>query len=190
MTGHGQVQRDRQVPRAPLPGPGVTFPRATSRSPRRELPLRPRSYGLMRQTKSLPLPRKSSATGLCRLPSAPAGRWPFPTLSLRSLRRSLDPYPAAFLWCSCPLLPRGQRPCATGNALGTRNSLCNATSTESRLSGLQSFVNLQAPTLAWPPGCTHRDSLAAGRPGRLHHASPRVVTHLGLWYRFVSDTGN
>ena len=37
------------------------------------------------------------------------------------------------------------------------------------ISGLQSFHYVQAPTLARPPGCTHR-SLSAGRPGRLHHA--------------------
>jgi len=76
------------------------------------------------------------------------------------------------------LLPKRQRPRATGNALGTRNDLCHATSTESRLSRLQSFVHLQAPTLARPPGCTHRDSLAVGRPGRLHHAAPKAVTRL------------
>jgi hypothetical protein len=50
---------------------------------------------------------------------------------------------------------------------------CNATSTENRFSGLQSFRNVQAPALARPPGCTHRYSFKAiGRPGRLHHASP------------------
>src|SRR5215475_14381123 len=42
---------NRQVPRAPLPGTSVTGARVMSlQPPRRALPLRPRSYGLMRQT--------------------------------------------------------------------------------------------------------------------------------------------
>jgi hypothetical protein len=45
------------------------------------------------------------STGLCRLLRAPAGRWPFPTLSLRSLYRRLGPYPAMTSRCTCPFLP-------------------------------------------------------------------------------------
>ena len=63
--------------------------------------------------------------GPCRLSPVPAGGWPFPTLSLQSLRRRLDPYPAASLECTCPFLPREHRPHATEDAFGTRN---NATS--------------------------------------------------------------
>jgi len=47
--------------------------------------------------------------GLCRLSSTTAGRWPFPTLSLQSLRRCLDPYPAMPFWCICSFLPRRLR---------------------------------------------------------------------------------
>ena len=103
----------------------------------------------------------------------PAGRWPFPTLSLQSLRRRLDPYPAAPSWCVYPLLPSWRRPHPTGNGFGTRECPCTTTSAESRISGLQSFDYLQAPTLARPPGCSHRGACRARRPGRLHHASPR-----------------
>ena len=39
---------------------------------------------------------------------------------------------------------------------------CNATSTGSRISGLQSFVYLQAPTLARPPDCIHRSIFVLG----------------------------
>ena len=59
------------------------------------------------------------ATGLCRLSPVPAGSWPFPTLSLQSLCRCLDPYPAMSSRCACPFLPWKQRPHATGNAFGT-----------------------------------------------------------------------
>ena len=58
-------------------------------------------------------------TGLCRLSPVPAGRWSFPTLSLQSLRRCLDPYPAASLQCICSLLPEGQRPHLRRQRFGT-----------------------------------------------------------------------
>ncbi len=58
-------------------------------------------------------------TGLCRLSSVPAGKWSFPTLSLQSLRRCLDPYPAVSSWCTCSLLPRGQRPHLRRHRFGT-----------------------------------------------------------------------
>ncbi len=69
-----------------------------------------RSYWLMRQTKTLlttsvvPI-----STSLCRLLRAPAGRWPFPTLSLRSLHGRLGPYPATTEQCTCPFLPTRHR---------------------------------------------------------------------------------
>ena len=50
---------------------------------------------------------------------APAGRWPFPTLSLQSLRRCLDPYPAMSFRCICPFLPGRQRPHLKRHRFGT-----------------------------------------------------------------------
>ena len=49
----------------------------------------------------------------------PAGRWPFPTLSLQSLYRCLDPYPAVFLRCTCSFLPEEHRPHTRSETLGT-----------------------------------------------------------------------
>ena len=98
------------------------------------------------------------------------GSWPFPTLSLQSLRRCLDPYPAVSSKCSCSLLPRRQRPHLRRHRFGTPNYPYNATSTGNSFSGLQSFRYVQAPTLARPPDCTHRCGSTTGRPGRLHHA--------------------
>ena len=46
------------------------------------------------------------STDLCRLLPVPAGRWSFPTLSLQSFHRCLDPYPGMPLWCSRPFLPQ------------------------------------------------------------------------------------
>jgi len=110
----------RHAPRAPLPASGVT------------------SCGVMFNTTSDGVTHPSSlilahapnqippavfnltiTTGLCRLSPIPAGSWPFPTLSLQSLRRRLDPYPAVSSWCSCSLLPRRQRPHLRRHRFGT-----------------------------------------------------------------------
>jgi len=85
-----------QVPRAPLHDRGVTslivVPRTTSAG----VTLRHRSYGLMRQSSTLPLPTDYPwSTGLCRLLSAPAGRRTFPTLLCTSFPACLDPYPGS-----------------------------------------------------------------------------------------------
>ena len=48
--------RGHRVPRAPLPEAGVTRAGAASRPPGEALPPRRRSYGLMRQTTTLPAP--------------------------------------------------------------------------------------------------------------------------------------
>ena len=109
---------------------------------------------LMRQTKFLlPTSVVPSSAGLCRLRSAPAGRWPFPTLSPQSVLRRLDPYPAASPWaCSfCSptyfkdTFPKGHRPHHRGAKFGTLDDPGNATSTGNCFSGRQSFANVQAP---------------------------------------------
>jgi hypothetical protein len=51
----------------------------------------------------------------CR--AVPAGTWPFPTLSLQSLRRCLDPYPAVSPRATRPLPPRKHRPHDTGKSV-------------------------------------------------------------------------
>ena len=138
------------------------------------LPPRRRSYGLMRQTIPLPAPPvRPWPLGLCRLSPVPAGRWPFPTLSLRSLRRCSDPYPAALPGCTCPLLHRGRRSHPNLDGFDARISPHMAASVGTSISRLQSFDHLRAPALARPPGCSHRSGkLTARRPGRSHHASP------------------
>ena len=156
--------RNRRVPRAPLPEAGVTHSRGDLQSRLTEDITPPSSLVRAHASDHIPpsalvVPR---TPGPCRLSPVPAGGWPFPTLSLQSLRRRLDPYPAASLECTCPFLPREHRPHAAEDAFGTRNCPCNATSTGSRISGLQSFDYLQAPTLARPPDCTHRSTCVLG----------------------------
>ncbi len=146
-------------PERALPAPGR--PREP---PGGALPPRLRSYGLMRQTIPLPAPRLSPcAPGLCRLSPVPAGRWSFPTLSLRPLCRRSDPYPAALLGCTHRFLHQGHRPHPTGNGFGARNYPHMAASVGSRISRLQSFDHLRAPALARPPDCSDRSADAPGR---------------------------
>ena len=108
--------------------------------------------------------------GLRRLLRAPAANRPFPTLSLQSLSRRLDPYPAVMSRCFSSFLPKTQRPHITRDTFGSPDNPCMATSAGGLISGLQSFAHVQAPRLARPPGCSRR-FIAEERLGRLHHAS-------------------
>jgi hypothetical protein len=148
----------RQVPRAPLPLWGVTPTGVTQQSHRKALPSPHRSYGLMGQSKTLPLSSVHPITvGLCRLSSVPAESWTFPALSPQSLYRCLDPYPVAPLRCPSPFLPEEQRPHLTEHKFGSpKLSVAMQLQRRKKFSGLQSFHYVQAPTLARPPGCTHR----------------------------------
>jgi hypothetical protein len=81
------------VPRAPLPGPGVTETGAASCAASGGISSLRSSYGLMRQT--IPLPSPSvfpPVSGLRRLRSAPAAMWSFPTLFHAPFPTCLDPY--------------------------------------------------------------------------------------------------
>ena len=92
--------------------------------------------------------------------------------------------------CTHPFLPWGRRPHVTLNTFGTRDDPCNATSTGSRISGLQSFADVQSPPLARPPGRTHR---SARRHWAARPFTPRIarrVTPTGMWHRYVTDLGN
>jgi len=144
---------------------------------RKELPLLHCSYRLMGQTKILTTASVIPIlTCLCRLLPVPAGRWPFPTLSLQSLHSCLDPCPAASFRCIYPFLPGKHRPRLRGKRLGTPNILCNATSTEDLISRLQSFRYVQAPILARPPGCTHCiTSVMSGQAVYTTHSSVRYL---------------
>ena len=109
--------RGHRVPRAPLPGAGVTRARGglESRLEGHYPLVAARTGSCARPSPSPRLRYARCARGLCRFSPVPAGRWPFPTLSLRPLCRCSDPYPAALLGCTCPFLHQGHRPHPTGN---------------------------------------------------------------------------
>lgn len=156
----------RHMPRAPLPASGC-YPlrRGVSHHVRRHYPSFVAHIGSWARPKPSfrlrPWPRSE---GLCRLLSVPAGRWPFPALSPQSLYRCLDPYHAMPLRCIYPFLPEELRPHFRIDKFGASNTRRYATSTTRSFSRLQSFLYVQAPTLARPPGCTHRlESPKGGR---------------------------
>ena len=129
------------------------------------------------------------ARGLCRLSPVPAGRWPFPTLSLRPLCRCSDPYPAALLGCTCPFLHQGHRPHPTGNGFGARIYPHMAASVGSRIRGcshsiifglLHSLGLQTAPTAA----------LARRAAGPFTPRIARPVTRAGMWRRYMLDMDN
>jgi len=84
------------------------------------LPRCHRSYGLMRQSYSLPSARyHPRLTGLCRSSSAPAGHRTFPALPPRILPQMPGPLPRRSPWCRYSLLPTGHRPSPFPNWVGT-----------------------------------------------------------------------
>ena len=141
-------------------------------SPGRALPLRHRSYWLMRQTKTLPPVPVPFADGSLQVVANPAGRWPFPTLSLHSLCRCLDQYPGMSPLCTDPFLPEVQRPSPkVQGARPIRLSPQSSFDGASKFRGcshslmfrpLHSLGPPAAPTAGFPPG----------RPDRLHRAEP------------------
>ena len=105
---------------SPLPCWGVTPSGVVCPRPRSALPDRPRSYGLMRQTTSLPQPVVVPRSGgLCRLLRAPAATWPFPTLSLRVCPSMRGPLPRRRGGCLYPLLPHHHRPSPSPYEVGS-----------------------------------------------------------------------
>ena len=111
------------------------------------------------------------STGPCRLSPVPAGWWSFPTLSLQSIHRCLDPYPGMPLWCPRPFLPRELQPHPRCTDFGASNIPPQCNFNDDLISRRQSFRYVQAPMVTSPPGCTYRTgSMSCGQPGRLRHA--------------------
>ncbi len=139
--------------------------------------------------------------GLCRLLPIPAGRWPFPTLSLNSLCRCLDPYPAMSSWCTRPFLPRRLRLHIWWNAFRTSHDPGNAASAGSRFRGCShSLMFRPLHSLSLPAAPTARSNFDLGRPGLIHHAelgwlpapSSGIATHpfSGNWYGWTFTSWN
>ena len=173
MSSHGPGSLATQCPGLLCPPGVLPRGRTTSRVASEADCLLHRFYEPMRQTKTLLAPWiPPCARRSCRLLSAPAGRWPFPTLSLRPLRRCSDPYPATLLGCTCPLLHRrhGLTPRETGSTRGftpTQQLRWGAVyrgCSHSITFGLLRSLDLQVAPTAAPKGTEP--------PGLSHHAEP------------------
>ena len=152
--------RDRQVPRAPLHGQGVTS--AATASPRR---LERRYPLFLTPTGSCARPHPSRRlrsppwpTGLGRLLPAPAGRRSFPTLSPRIFPQVPGPLPRRSPWCSCPFLPTGLRPSPCCNRVGTTPSPTQRLPCGTPIRGCSPFFMFRPPGLLATPGRSHRGS--------------------------------
>src|SRR5437773_2134333 len=139
-------------------GTSTEFPRSSwSLGPRQQVrPCCHRSYGLLRQSSTLFVPRGYPRTpSLCRLLSAPAGRRTFPTFSLPIFPCVLGPLPRRLVWCIDPLRPTRQRPSPRSDQVGAPPCPYSDFST-APFARLQSFLPVQAHRFAHHPGRSSR----------------------------------
>ena len=136
--------------------PGVTVLSGSPRvRPGRALPLRLRSYGLMRPTKLLPSLSTKLIRGSLQVVVSPCGRMAVPDISAGILTQAPGPLPRSVL--PVRLLDSSRKTTAAHPQIG-RSAHCVSLQCNFHrgyLSRLQSFDNLQAPTFARPAGCTH-----------------------------------
>src|SRR5439155_1836773 len=144
----------------------------------------------MRQTIYLRAPRVTLGTRSLQVVVAPCWEMALPDIIPARLASAPGPIPRRLPPVPLPISSRRASASAPGKGAWQTDMPYLATSTGAVLSRLQSFASLQAPTLAWPPGCTHR--------GHLHiHPGGRAVytTHSpdgyprGVWHRYVTDVG-
>ena len=94
---------------------------------------------------------------LCRLLPAPAGRWPFPTLSLRVLPWMLGSVPRWLVRCIGPLLPPRRRPSPRGSVGRRATTLpLQVTSCGNPFSQCVVISHVQASRFACHPCHPHR----------------------------------
>ena len=146
--------------------------RDVSSIPSGALPLLHRSYGLMRQTKTLPLTSVSLYRGPLQVVASPCWELVFPDVISAILAWVPGPLPRDA--SQVPLSVSSRRVTASPSLHRVRRTQSyrrNATSTATPFSRRQSFRYVQAPMLASPPDGTHRKgSKSCGQPGRLRHA--------------------
>jgi len=81
----------------------------------------------------------------------------FPTLYMtRTFSWMLGPLPRLSRWCMYPFLPTERRPSRNGYAVGSAANIRTTTSVRTVISGLQSFLNVQASKFACHPGRSYR----------------------------------
>ena len=74
----------------------------------------------------------------------------------RTFSWMLGPLPRLSRWCLYPFLPTERRPSRNGYTVGSAAKTRTTTSVRTVISGLQSFLNVQASKFACHPGCSYR----------------------------------
>ena len=74
----------------------------------------------------------------------------------RTFSWMLGPLPRLSRWCMYPFLPTERRPSRNGYAVGSAAKIRTTTSVRTVISGLQSFLNVQASKFACHPGRSYR----------------------------------
>ena len=121
----------------------------------------------------------------------PAGRWSFPTLSLQSLHRCLDPYPGMALWCLCPFLPRKLQPHLRCTKFGT-SELTVAMQLQRRpyFRGGSHFVMFRLPCLLAPQVAPTAQSLYPVGSQGVYATQWTGGCPPELWYRYMTESDN
>jgi hypothetical protein len=127
----------------------------------------------------------------CRLLPVPAGRWSFPTLSLQSLHRCLDPYPGMPLWCIRPFLPRELQPHFRCTKFGTSNlTVAMQLQRRPHSRGGSHSVMFRRPCLLAPqvaPTAQARSPTGS----RVVYATQWTGSYLPEpWYRYMTESDN
>ena len=138
----------------------------------------------MRPTPSLlPALDQPPPAGLCRFSPVPAGRGPFPTLSLRICLYVQGPLPRLLLWCIHPFLPTRLRPSQRRHPVGAFATVhALATSAWGTFRGCShSFIFKPVDLLATPVAPT-LTPLGIRRPWLLRPRLSRMVTSPSTGY--------
>ena len=166
---------------------GVTVLSGSRRArPGRALPLRLRSYGLMRPTKLLPSLSTKLMRGSLQVVVSPCWRMAVPDISAVILTSAPGPLPRSVL--PVHLLDSSRKTAAAHPQIGRSAHWMSLQCNFNRgyLSRLQSFVDLQAPTFARPAGCTHPHA-THGMARPFTPRNPRLVTCPEMWHHYVFD---
>ena len=166
--------------------PGVTVLSGSRRArPGRALPLRLRSYGLMRPTILLPSLSTTLIRGSLQVVVSPCWRMVVPDVIAGILTEVPGPLPRSVL--PVRLLDSSREATADHPQIGRPAHWISLPCNFHRgyLSRLQSFAHVQAPTFARPAGCTHpraetRDGQAVYTTRPSVGCLPRDVASLGV----------
>src|SRR5215467_3035364 len=161
-------------------------------SPGRALPLRHRSYWLMRRSRwalsSFGFwPRLESP---CRLLPVHCCPRQLPDVILRTFPWMLDPVPRRYTVCLHLFLPRCHRPSPKRHGSASRVYPANNDFSQALFRGCRYFVMFRPPSLLAPQIVPTAANTSAGQPGLLRPSRTRFVASPRIGYANRLKTGN